>query len=349
MSIGWGIIGIGRHSDRKAVPAMKLAAETALIAAFSRDRERAEAFAQKHNIPAAYDSLPDLLRDPRIDAVYIASPNFLHAGYTKMAAEAGKHVLVEKPMALNVKDALEMVRVCRRNGVKLGVGFHLRHHPGHRKVRELIREGILGSITLVQGQFFYPDHRGMGELPKKPVLSEWWDKPELVGGSYSIMGMGIHVIDLLHFLLDDPVLEVAAMTNGQRASQPLDDIAAIIMRFQGGIIGTACCGRRVPDSENDAMVYGTNGRIALRDTVRENMGGKLEVSSSTVDLEETYERNLLTLYKLQAEAFNRAVQKGDDFDASGTDGLRIVQIASAIIESASTGRSVKIEPVPVSG
>jgi 1,5-anhydro-D-fructose reductase (1,5-anhydro-D-mannitol-forming) len=347
MSIGWGIIGIGRHADLKAVPAMKLAAETKLIATFSRDRERADAFAQKHDIQVAYDSLPDLLRDPRIDAVYIASPNFLHADYTKMAAEAGKHILVEKPMALNVKDALEMVHVCRRNGVKLGVGFHLRRHPGHRKARELIREGILGSITLVQGQFFYPDPRGMVELPRKPVLSEWWDTPEMVGWSYSIMGMGVHIIDLLHFLLGSPILEVTAMTNGQRASQPLDDIAAIVLRFKNGAIGTACCGRRVPDSENDAMIYGTNGRIALRDTVRESFGGKLEVISSIVDFEEPYERNLLTLYKLQVEAFNRAVQKDEDFDASGTDGLRIVQIASAIIESASTGRSVKIEPVHV--
>ncbi len=347
MSIGWGVIGIGRHPDLKVVPAMKSAAETRLIAAFSRDRGRADAFARKHNFQAAYDSLQDLFNDPRIDAVYISSPNFLHASYTKMAAEAGKHILVEKPMALNVKDALEMVHVCGHNGVKLGVGFQLRHHPGHRKARELIREGILGRTTLVQGQFFYPDPRGMVDLPKRTELSEWWDRPEMVGWSYSIMGMGVHIVDLLQFLLGDPILEVAAMTNGQTASQPLDDIAAIALRFQNGVIGTACCGRRVPDSENDAMIYGINGRIALRDTIREAFGGKLEVISSTVNLEEPYEKNPLALYKRQVEAFNRAVENDEDFDASGVDGLRIVQITSAIIEAASTGRSVKINPVHV--
>ena len=84
-------------------------------------------------------------------------------------------------MALNVNDALEMVHVCRHNGVKLGVGFQLRHHPGHRKARALIQEGILGPVTLVQGRFFYPDPRGMVELPKRTELSEWWDKPEMVG------------------------------------------------------------------------------------------------------------------------------------------------------------------------
>ena len=347
MSVGWGIIGIGRHPDLKVVPAMKLAAETKLIAAFSRDRGRADAFAGKHGFQTAYDSLPDLLHDPRIDAVYISSPNFLHAPYTKQAAEAGKHVLVEKPMALNVKDAREMVQVCGQNGVKLGVGFQLRHHPGHRKARELIREGILGRITLAQGQFFYPDPRGMVELPGRTDLSEWWDKPEMVGWSYSIMGMGVHIVDLLQFLLGNPIVEVAAMTNGQTASRPLDDIAAIVLRFQNGVLGTACCGRRVPDSENDAMIYGTDGRVALRDTVREACGGTLEVTSSTVTLEEPYEKDLLTLYKRQVEAFNRAVRKGEDFDASGEDGLKIVQITSAIIEAASTGRSVKIDPVRV--
>lgn len=347
MSIGWGIIGIGRHSDLKTVPAMHLAADTKPVAAFSRDRGRAEAFAQKHNLPAAYDSLQDLLSDPRIHCVYIASPNFLHAGYTKRAAEAGKHVLVEKPMALNVEEAREMVHVCRRNGVKLGVGFQLRHHPGHRKTRAWIRDGVLGPITLVQGQFFYPDPRGMVERPRRSGLSEWWDKPDMVGWSYSIMGMGVHIIDLLQYLLDDPILEVAAITNGQRANQPLDDIAAIVLRFANGAIGTACCGRRVPDSENDAMLYGTEGRIALRDTVREAFGGRLEVASSTVNLEEPYEKNLLTLYQRQVEAFNRAVEKDEDFDASGRDGVHIVQITSAIIEAASTGRSVKIDPVHV--
>jgi 1,5-anhydro-D-fructose reductase (1,5-anhydro-D-mannitol-forming) len=348
MSIGWGVIGIGRHPDLKVVPAMKLAADTTLVAAFSRDRGRADAFAQKHGIAAAYDSLPDLLCDPRIDAVYISSPNFLHAPYTKLAAEAGKHVLVEKPMALNVDDAREMVRACRQNGVKLGVGFQLRHHPGHRKARELVRDGILGRMTLVQGQFFYPDPRGMVELPRRTELSGWWDTPEMVGWSYSIMGMGVHIVDLLQFLLGNPIVEVAAMTNGQTASQPLDDIAAIVLRFQNGVIGTACCGRRAPDSENDAMIYGTNGRIALRDTIREACGGKLEATSSSVNLEEPYEKNLLTLYRRQVEAFNRAVQKEEDFDASGVDGLRVVEITSAIIEAASTGRSVKMDPVQVS-
>ena len=101
----------------------------------------------------------------------------------------------------------------------------------------------------------------------------------------------------------------------------------------------------MPDSENDAMIYGSDGRIALRGTVWEALTGELEVASETVNLSESYERDLLTLYKLQTEAFNRSVRGGEEFHASGEDGVRVVQVTSAIIESASAGRAVKIELV----
>ena len=117
---------------------MALADYTELIATYSRDRGRAEAFASKHGFQSAYDSVEELLADSRVDAVFIATPNHLHAEHTSMAAQAGKHVLVEKPMSLKVDDGIEMVRTCKTNGVKLGVGFQLRCHPGcqHRLVIE---------------------------------------------------------------------------------------------------------------------------------------------------------------------------------------------------------------------
>ena len=167
----------------------------------------------------------------------------------------------------------------------------------------------------------------------------------MVGGAYSIMGMGVHALDLLQFLLGQPITEVAAITDGQTAEKPLETIAAIALRFRNGTVGTVCCGRRVPDTKNDALVYGTGGRVWLRDTVWESMKGKLEVVSDPVNMEESYSGDLLSLYKLQIEAFSRAVQGGEEFEASGTDGLRDVQVVSAIIESASTGRAIRIEPL----
>ena len=345
MTLGWGVISTGRHLDQKIVPAIKSAEENRLIGIYSRDKARAEAFAEKHGFASAYDSLEDLLRNPEIQAVYIASPNSLHARHTQMAAEAGKHALVEKPMALHVAEALDMVHTCRRKGVKLGVGFHLRHHPGHRRARQLIQQGILGSISLAQAQFFFPDKRGVLALPRRPALSQWWEDPFMIGGAYSIMGMGVHAMDLLQFLMGQTITEVAAITDGQTTQKPLDEIAVMALRFGNNALGTLCCGRRVPDSRNDAVVYGTGGRVLLKDTVWEGMRGKLEVVSDAVNLEDSYEGDLLSLYRLQIQAFQRAVEQDEEFDASGMDGLRIVQVASAAIESASTGRAVKIEPL----
>ena len=345
MTLGWGIVSTGRHPDQKIVPAMKLAEGNRAIGIFSREKGRGEAFAQKHGLPASYHSFEDLLKNPEIQAVYIASPNFLHAHHTKMAAEAGKHVLVEKPMAVSVSEAQEMVESCRKNGVKLGVGFHLRHHPGHQRARQFIREGNLGLISLAQAQFFYPDKRGVVDLPPRTGLSQWWGDPAMTGGAYSIMGMGVHALDLLQFLLDQPITEVAAITDGQTAQKPLEQIAVIALRFGSGAIGTVCCGRRVPDTKNDAVVYGTGGRVWLKDTVWEPLRGKIEVISDSVNMEESYEGDLLSLYKLQIKAFRRAIEGNEEFEASGMDGLRAVQVASAVIESASTGRTVKIEPI----
>ncbi len=238
-----------------------------------------------------------------------------------------------------------MVRACRKSGVKLGVGFHLRHHPGHRRALRFIEEGILGNINLAQAQFFFPDPRGVETLPRRPVLSQWWEDPAMTGGAYSIMGMGVHALDLLQCLLGQPLIEVAALTDGQTPQKPLEEIAVAALRFSGGAVGTMCCGRRVPDTRNDAVVYGTRGRVWLKDTLYEPLRGKLEVTSDAVNMEEPYTGDLLSLYKLEIEAFQRAIERDEEPDASGMDGLRAVQAVSAIIESASAGRAVKIEPL----
>ena len=288
MTVGWGIISTGRHPDVKVVPAMKLSEDTDVAAVYSRDMGRAEAFAQKHGIPNTYDSVDNLLRDPKVDAVFISSPNSLHAVHTITAAKAGKHVLVEKPMAVSVQESLDMIRACKENGVELGVGFHLRHHPGHKKAREIIEQGTLGVISMAQGQWCL-GQRGVIDPPPRTGLSAWWGDPQMMGGASTLMGTGVHVMDLLHFLMGQRIVEVAAITDGQTEERPLEQAAVIAIRFEEGVVGTIVVGRRMPDTENDAMIYGSNGRIALRGTVWEAITGELDVVSETVNISESYE------------------------------------------------------------
>src|SRR5215468_3128890 len=119
MALGWALVSTGKHADACIAPAIGLAEDTRFVAVYSREQERAEAFASKHGAQVAYTSLEALVADSRVDVVFIASPNFLHASHTKIAAQAGKHVLVEKPMATRIDEAVEMVRACRSHGVQL--------------------------------------------------------------------------------------------------------------------------------------------------------------------------------------------------------------------------------------
>lgn len=345
MAIGWAIVSTGRHPDAKLAPGVKTARDTRLVAIYSRDRERAEAFAQRHGALAAYDSYEDLLRDPRVDVVCIASPNHLHAPQTIQAAQAGKHILVEKPMALTVEEALEMVRVCRARGVGLGVGFRMRHHPGVGEACRIIQDGTLGTIALAQAQWA-SGVRGRVYPPPRKGLQEWWDHPEMVGAG-SMMGTGVHCVDLLRYLLGQEVVEVAALTDGQTEERPLEQLGTILLRFSDGAIGMVCCSRRLPDSRNDAVIYGSLGRLTLARFLSTILQGQLEVVSDTVNTTTSYPTDEVGMYTRQVEAFNEAIQKGEEPSASGVDGLRVVQVTVAFVESARTGRRVRLEPLAV--
>ena len=342
MTIGWGLISLGRHSDIKVAPAINRAADSRLVAAYGREMATAEAFAEKHGADSAYDSLDGILADPNVDAVFICSPNFMHAEHTIAAARAGKHVLVEKPMATGVSDASEMVAECDRHGVKLGVGFHLRFHPGHIKAKEVLGRQALGVVSLVQGQWCL-GQRGVVNPSARTGRSQWWGDPRMIGGASTLMGTGVHVIDILQYMTGKNITEVAALTDGQTEESPLEQAASIAIRFDDGTMGSITIGRRVPESENDAMIYGSLGRIALRGTLWEACTGSLEVDTETVRISESYDEGLQALYKLQIEAFGRAVQRDEEYRASGVDGLGVVEVTSAIIESAATGRAVKVE------
>ena len=305
-----------------------------------------EAFASKPEVLTAYTSVEELLADSRVDVVFIASPNHLHAEHTRLAAKAGKHVLVEKPMAITVSDCVDMVKACKTNGVKLGVGFQLRFHPGHVEASRLVREGALGEVALVQG-LLSSGVRDEAQRELRTGLREWLETPDMVGNSRSMMGSGVHCLDDLEFILGQTVVEVAAITDGQTADAPLENLASLNLRFSGGAIGTMVCGSRMPDAMNDVTVYGSNGRVLLKNSSGPALGGSLEVTSEAVNTVVSYEPDHLALAKWQIEGFNQAISQDEEPRASGLDGLRSVQVTEAMIGSAKTGRTIGVEMIHV--
>lgn len=346
MALGWGIVGIGSHPDLKVAPAMQVANGSELVAVCGRDQGRSDAFAEAHGAKAAYTDLNDLLRDSRVDAVFVASPNSLHAPQSIQSANAGKHVLSEKPMAITVEDAVAMVRACRRKGVKLGIGFELRFHPAHLFARELVFQGAIGRIRLAQGQWARGERGATEHLPRTG-LREWWEQPELVGDASVMMGMGVHVFDLMRFMLSEDAVEVVAMTDGQTARQPLEHIASISLRMSGGTIASVLCGRLLPDTQNDFAIYGSDGRITGNETIWEGRLGKAEVVSAAVNRTETFQYDYLANFVDELEDFSDAVERDRDPRATGLDGLFATLTTAAAVESARTGHAVKVVPVDV--
>lgn len=346
MALGWAIISTGLHVDHKIAPAINATPDAELVAIYSRDQGRADACAQKHGAKAAYSDLGALLRDSRIDAVFIASPNALHAQQAQQAAQAGKHVFCEKPMTTTLEDAVAMVRTCRDRGVKLGVGYHLRQHPGLREARRMIAAGVLGTVALAQGQWGF-GVRGQDRPPPRTGLRQWWDDPELIGHASTMMGTGVHVVDALRFVLDQEVIEVAAISDGQTPAQPLEQLLAMALRFDRGTIATVCCGRRLPDSRNDLVLYGSLGRLVGSDALWEGRQGTFDVVSESVQQTQTYSPQPLANFIDELDDFHHAIREDREPAATGLDGLRVVQVTLAMIASARDKRTIQIEPLTV--
>src|SRR5271154_5890967 len=153
--VRWGVLSTAKIAVKKVIPAMQKGACSEVIAIASRDRGRAEQLAHELGIAKAYGSYEELLADPEVEAIYNPLPNHLHVPWSIKAAEAGKHVLCEKPIGLNMAEAKALLNARDRTGVKIGEAFMVRTHPQWLRTRELIRSGRIGELRSIIGEFSY--------------------------------------------------------------------------------------------------------------------------------------------------------------------------------------------------
>jgi predicted dehydrogenase len=310
-------------------PGFANAAEAQLTAVVGRDEERARSFAEQYGATTIYTRYEDLLADPSIDVVYLGTPNWLHAEQTVQALDAGKHVLVEKPMALTVADAERMVDAAQRAGRLLGVGFHLRHHPLLIELRRRLQSEEYGPITLVQAQW------GIDMA----AVTGWKVDPNLAGAG-SIMGLGVHLIDLIHWLTGREVSAVTAWADGPSARYPVEFLTLAVLELNDGTIGQVTCSRRLPHSRNHLTVYTPGARLTAEGVI--SMRGEGELLVGRNGAEDRVEMPLPNPYGAEIAAFSRAVQTGTPFAASGEDGLRVVQVTTRLIEAAEAGKTLSL-------
>jgi 1,5-anhydro-D-fructose reductase (1,5-anhydro-D-mannitol-forming) len=329
VSLGWGIIGTGGFAGSATAPAIKaLGAEGSLVAAVSRDRGRADAFAAQHGAKRAYTDYADLLRDREVDIVYISTPNAQHAEQALAAARAGKHVLCEKPLALSVGDARRMVDAFEAAGLKLGTHFQTRHHTAFAETKRLLQQRAIGDVILIQIEV----SSGVNQF------RSWRADPQLAGLG-SINNIAVHPFDLVRYLLGAEVREVTAITDVGRAAD-LEHMVLALLRFQNETLAYVNANQKVPNFQPDIAIYGTEGRILGIDCTRPFLDGELRVL--TASGEQVTKHSSRDAVVRSVAAFNDAVAHDREPNASGLDGLRSVQLTDAVIRSAREGRLVEV-------
>ena len=252
MILRWGIIGCGAVANSKGGPSLYNVKRSKLVAVMSRREEKARAFARRHGAKKFYTKVEDLLKDEEIDAVYIATPPYVHCQYTIRAAEAGKHVLCEKPMAMTVKECRMMIDACRRADVKLMVAYYRRGWPNVQAVKKVIDQGEIGDIILAKV------HAARYYGPEK---ISWRINPEISGGGV-LMDLGSHYIDLLTYLLGD-VSGVKALTESVYWNYEVEDSAMLLMKFERGSHGVASFNWNIGVRELEFGIYGTKGKVSF--------------------------------------------------------------------------------------
>ena len=197
MSVKWAFIGAGRQARLRIAPGMQTDPNAEMHGVWSHHYDNAVSFAKEFGVGRAYRTMDEALADPDVDAVFISTPNSLHGQHCIQAAQAGKHVLVEKPFTLTAEDAHAAVDAAQKAGVLLGVAFHLRHHLLHQEAKQMIDAREIGNIVCATAQYSL-----FSFTPDPGLMTPWKTSMEMSGGSGSLYGMAVHVIDLMHYFLD---------------------------------------------------------------------------------------------------------------------------------------------------
>jgi predicted dehydrogenase len=265
--IRWGIIGVGNVTEMKSGPAFYKAKHSQLVAVMRRNAEKAADYAKRHNVPKWYSNASELINDPKVDAVYVATPPGSHARYAIEVMRAGKPVYVEKPMAKNYAECQEMLKVSEETGMPLWVAYYRRSLPAFLKVKEMIENGAIGKPLVVNIKLHKP--------PRTPDLKKeeqsWHVHPEISGGGY-FFDLASHQFDYLDFLFG-PVTEVSGIATNRANLYPAEDTVVGTWKHNSGITGSGSwCFVADKSSETDEIVItGTKGEIVLPCFTHENV------------------------------------------------------------------------------
>lgn len=258
-TVRWGIIGVGNVTEVKSGPAFYKTDHSKLVAVMRRDAEKAADYARRHQVTKWYSNASDLIDDPEVDAVYIATPPDSHARYAMEAMRAGKPVYVEKPMARNYSECLEMLKVSEETGMPLWVAYYRRTLPAFLKVKEMVENGVIGKPLTVNIKLY----KQATERGKTPEEMHWHVFPEIAGAGH-FFDLASHQFDYLDFLFG-PVTKVTGNAVNRAGLYPAEDTVSASWQHESGVVGSGSwCFVVDESSEKDEIeITGEKGKISL--------------------------------------------------------------------------------------
>lgn len=308
----WCIIGSGGIADRRTIPALLKDKENELVAVMDRVAPVAQKVGEKYGVPY-FTCEKEMLQSVECDAVYIGTPVGCHVEQALTALGFGKHVFMEKPVALNAKDGKYILDEFKKAGKQLTIGYMMKHHNLHEKAREIVESDGIGQVNTVRAQFtcWYPDIEGA------------WRQKKALGGGGAIMDLGVHCIELIEFILGEEIEEVKSFYSTRTFSYEVEDGAVIIFKTKSGVLGHIDVNFNVPDkaSESKLELYGSKGYVICKGTLGQEESGSLAhlyspqgdysaQQNRTTDKPVEYLGEGADLYLKQLRAFNKTVQSG---------------------------------------
>ena len=347
--VNWGIIGCGGIARRRMIPALPECRDSKVVAVMDVNRQATDEVAAEIGARAYYTEA-DLLADPDVQAVYIATPVFLHQKQVLDAALAGKHILIEKPIAGSVVEGEEMIAECRKAGVYLTEGYMMKNHALNVKARDMVQHGDIGPVVFARAQLscWYPDMPGA------------WRQDPTLGGGGSLIDMASHCYDLLQFIIGSKIVDVFAQTDTLTFKYPVEDSSTTLLRFENGAHAVVDAFFNVPDSagQDRLEIYGNKGSIQAEGTIGQMPTGKMiaYLSDSSKDYNPQQSKESLdvtvreidytpvNMYAAEMDYLSRCIANATPptFN-TGEEGLAILKIVQAAYESSMTGRKVRLE------
>ena len=251
--VRWGIIGVGNVTEGKSGPAFQQAERSELVAVMRRNGDLAADYARRHHVPRWYDDADELINDPEVDAVYVATPPDSHRDYAVRAAQAGKPVYVEKPMARTALECEAMIAACDDAGVGLFVAYYRRAMPRFATVKELLDSGRIGQLRSVSIRNERPGH--LDEAGR----GGWRVDPEISGGGHFV-DLGSHTLDLLDWLLG-PVTHAAGIATNRGGRYRAEDLVTGVFSFGSGVEGVGLWNYDSCQHKDQVEIVGTAGAL----------------------------------------------------------------------------------------